>query len=55
MLTEAAKVNIKECCSKIAKILGLKQGSAEIHYHRGEPKEVHVHDKSIKFKDSDTN
>lgn len=43
------KTELKDLCSRIAKLLGVRQGSVEIHCHKGEPKQVHVHDKSINF------
>ena len=52
MITEAITVELENICRRISELLGLRQGSVEIHYHRGEPKEVHRHDKSIKFKES---
>ena len=50
-LTDTIKSELKDYCSRIAKLLGVRQGSVEIHCHHGEPKQVHVHDKSIKFGD----
>lgn len=51
-LPEEILNEIERLSHRIAKLLGLKQGSCEIHCHKGEAKEVHVHDKSIKFKGS---
>ena len=48
------KQRLKELCVEIAKLLNIKQGSVEIHCHKGEPKHVHVHDKSIKFETNET-
>lgn len=50
-LIDTAKKEVEDSCRKIAGILGLTQGSVEIHCHEGEPKSLHVHDKSIKFGD----
>lgn len=50
-ITETLKNELKGACARIAKILGVRQGSVEIHCYRGEPKQVHVHDKSIKFEE----
>ena len=52
MITETIIAELEGLCRRISKLLGLQQGSVEIHYHKGEPKEVHRHDKSIKFKES---
>ena len=51
-ISETIKSELKDLCHRIAKLLGVRQGSVEIHYHKGEPKQVHVHDKSIKFEES---
>jgi hypothetical protein len=45
-------MNISET---IKTVLGVRQGSVEIHCHRGEPKNIHVHDKSIKFDETQRN
>jgi len=47
--TDTIKNELKDCCGRIVKLLKVKQGSVEIHCNQGEPKQVHVHDKSIKF------
>jgi len=52
MITETIVTELEDICRRISELLGLRQGSVEIHYHKGEPKEVHRHDKSIKFKGS---
>lgn len=46
---------LQEHSERIAKLLGVRQGSVEIHCHKGSPKQVHVHDKSIKFGDDKQN
>lgn len=46
---DTIKNELKDCCGRIVKLLKVKQGSVEIHCYKGEPKQVHVHDKSIKF------
>jgi hypothetical protein len=51
-VSETIKSELKDACTRIVKLLGLRQGSIEVHCHKGEPKQVHVHDKSIKFEDS---
>jgi hypothetical protein len=51
-LLDSAKTDLRDCCRKISRILGLTQGSIEIHCHKGEPKQLHIHDKSIKFEES---
>jgi len=48
-LPQTIKTELHSLCQKIAKLIGLKQGSVEIHCFHGEPKEIHIHDKSIKF------
>ena len=48
-ITETIKVELQDLCQKVVSRLGVKQGSIEIHCYRGQPKEVHIHDKSIKF------
>ena len=48
-VTSLVKSELKDLCQRIAKLLEVRQGSVEIHCHHGEPKHVHVHDKSIKF------
>ena len=55
MITETITAELEDICHRISELLGLRQGSVEIHYHKGEPKEVHRHDKSIKFKESKAN
>jgi len=51
-IPDTIKNELHTYCKRIVSLLGLKQGSVEIHCLRGEPKEVHAHDnKSIKFDD----
>jgi len=51
-ISDTIKSELKACCQRIAKLLGVRQGSVEIHCQNGEPKRLHVHDKSIKFEES---
>ena len=44
-----SKTRLVNICKELSDILGLTQGSIEIHCHHGKPKQVHIHDKSIKF------
>jgi hypothetical protein len=51
-ISETIKNELHSLCQKIAKLIGLKQGSVEIHCHKGKVAQMHVHDKSIKFEES---
>jgi len=46
------KTRVRELCGELVRILGLRQGHVEIHCHKGDPKQVHVMDKSLKFEDT---
>lgn len=39
-------------CREVVRLLGLTQGSVEIHCQQGEPKKVHVVHKEIEFRES---
>ena len=54
-ISETTKSELNVCCQRIVKLLRVKKGSIEIHCFQGEPTEIHVHDKSIKFKSNNTN
>jgi hypothetical protein len=51
LVPERLKNELNTCCKRIVEILRIKKGSIEIHCHKGVPKQVDVHDKSIKFND----
>ena len=53
LIPDRLKNELNRCCKRIAEILHVKKGSIEIHCYKGEPKQVHVHDKSIKFEESE--
>jgi len=44
-----SKTRLSNLCKELSEILGLTLGHIEIHYNHGKPKQVHIHDKSIKF------
>lgn len=52
-VSDTIKSELKDLCKRIAKLLGVRKGSVEIHCYKGEPKEVHVCDKSIKLREQD--
>lgn len=51
MLGESTKIELRDLCERIAKLMRIRQGSVEIHCKNGEPKQVHLHEKSIRFED----
>jgi hypothetical protein len=42
---------VRELCGELVRLLGLRKGHVEIHCHDGDPKQVHIIDKSLTFKD----
>jgi hypothetical protein len=42
---------VRELCGELVRLLGLRKGHVEIHCHDGDPKQVHIMDKSLKFED----
>jgi hypothetical protein len=51
VVTDERKSRITILCRELVGLLGLTQGSVEIHCHAGKPKQVHLHDKSLKLDD----
>jgi len=49
MGSDDGNTELREHCRQVVKLTGLRQGHVEIHCHDGEPKNLHICDKSIKF------
>lgn len=43
-ISETIKTELQGLCRRIAELLHLKQGSIEIHCHRGKATQLHYHD-----------
>jgi len=55
VLTPDRKTRLRELAREILSILGLTNGSVEIHCHCGRPKQVKVTDTSLKWDDEQEN
>ena len=55
MLKTEHKPQVKQLCRALATAFELVQGHIEIHIHQGEPRQVHVMDKSLKYTEEEDN